>query len=38
MNTETLKKTDTRRDQGKTETQKQTVVSVDREHRDGCAS
>ena len=30
--------TETRRDHGKTRAQKQTVVSVDREHRDGCAS
>ena len=29
--------TDTR-DHGKTRAQKQTVVRVDREHRDGCAS
>ena len=29
--------TETRRDHGKPRAQKQTVVSVDREHRDGCA-
>ena len=32
------KDTETRRDHGKTRAQKQIVVSVDREHRDGCAS
>ena len=30
--------TETRRDHGKKRAQKQTVVSVDREQRDGCAS
>ena len=30
--------TENRRDHGKTREQKQTVVNVDREHRDGCAS